>query len=107
MTNGQKAMIFSQNEIGGKPGNSCGCEFFGRHFLTMNFLEKHIQIFLLFYILIGGFSFYLLNITIDTIFVPIVEQPEGFLEIRRARIELILTEIAEKIQLASREGNGP
>ena len=185
----------------------------------MNFLEKHIQLFLLFYMLIGGFAFFLLSITIDTIFVPTVEQQEGFcedwteralrwyrakdcvkfnshleqlkykhnkrmerrisrkvlvlfllassvtyllmalrptlffqkgdylsyttgiiatailmgvvlgfmmpiifqailpppaewlpeefLEIRRARIELILTEIAEKVQLASREGNGP
>jgi hypothetical protein len=73
----------------------------------MNFLEKHIQLFLLFYMLIGGFSFFLLSITIDTIFVPTVEQPEEFLEIRRARVELILNEIAEKIQLASREGNGP
>ena len=33
--------------------------------------------------------------------------PEEFLEIRRARIALILNEIAEKIQLASREGSGP
>ena len=219
MTNGQKAIIFSQSEIGGKPGNFSGCEFFGCYFLTMNFLEKHIQLFLLLYVFIGGFSFFLLSITIDTIFVPTVEQPEGFcenwteralrwyrvqdcvkfkshleelkykhnkrmerrssqkvlflfllasgftyllmalrptlffqkgdylsyttgiiatavlmgvvlgfmmpiifqallpppaewlpqefLEIRRARIELILTEIAEKIQLASREGNGP
>ena len=185
----------------------------------MNFLEKHIQLFLLFYMIIGGFSFFLLSITIDTIFVPTVEQPEEFceewteralrwdraqdcvkfksqleelkyrhnkrmerrnsrkilflfllasgltyvlmalrptlffqkgdylsyttgiiaaavligvvlgfmmpiifqavlpppaewlpeefLEIRRARVELILTEIAEKIQLSSREGNGP
>jgi len=29
------------------------------------------------------------------------------LEIRRARIQLILNEIAEKIQLASQDGNGP
>jgi hypothetical protein len=178
----------------------------------MNFLEKHIQLFLLAYMLIGGFSFFLLSISIDVIFVPTVEQPderalrwyraqdcvkfkshleelkykhnkrmerrssqkvlflfllassftyllmalrptlffqkgdylsyttgviatavlmgvvlgfmmpiifqallpppaewlpEEFLEIRRARIELILNDIAEKIQLASREGNGP
>ncbi len=33
--------------------------------------------------------------------------PEEFMEIRRARIELILNEIAEKIQLASQDGNGP
>jgi hypothetical protein len=33
--------------------------------------------------------------------------PEEFLEIRRARIELILNEIAQRIQLASQEGNGP
>jgi hypothetical protein len=33
--------------------------------------------------------------------------PEEFLEIRRARIELILNEIAEKVQLESREGSGP
>jgi hypothetical protein len=73
VTNGQKAIIFSQNEIGGKPGNGSGCEFFGRYFLTMNFLEKHIRLFLLVYMLIGGFSFFLLSITIDMIFVPIVE----------------------------------
>jgi len=46
----------------------------------MNFLKKHIQLFLLFYMLIGGFFFYLLSITIDTIFVPTIEQPEGFCE---------------------------
>lgn len=46
----------------------------------MNLLERHVQLFLLFYMLIGGFSFYLLSITIDTIFVPTVEQPEGFCE---------------------------
>jgi hypothetical protein len=46
----------------------------------MNFLEKHIQIFLLVYMLIGGFAFFLLSVTIDTIFVPTVEQPEGFCE---------------------------
>jgi hypothetical protein len=33
--------------------------------------------------------------------------PKEFLEIRRARIELILNEFAEKIQLASGEGSGP
>jgi hypothetical protein len=33
--------------------------------------------------------------------------PEEFLEIRRARIELILNEIAQKIQLASQDGTGP
>jgi hypothetical protein len=47
---------------------------------AMGFLEKHIQIFLLFYILIGGFSFYLLSVTLDMIFVPTVEQSEGFCE---------------------------
>ena len=46
----------------------------------MNFIEKHVQLFLLFYMLIGGFSFYLLSITIDTIFVPTVEQGEEFCE---------------------------
>jgi hypothetical protein len=46
----------------------------------MNFLEKHIQLFLLAYMLIGGFSFFLLSISIDVIFVPTVEQPEGFCE---------------------------
>lgn len=46
----------------------------------MNFLEKHLQLFLLFYILIGGFFFYLMGITIDVIFVPTIEQPEGFCE---------------------------
>ncbi len=44
----------------------------------MNLLEKHRQLFLLFYMLIGGFFFYLMGITIDTIFVPNIEQPEGF-----------------------------
>ena len=52
-----------------------------RLYLTrMNFLEKHIQVFLLVYMLIGGFAFFLLSVTIDTIFVPTVEQPEGFCE---------------------------
>jgi len=46
----------------------------------MNLLEKHRQLFLLFYMLIGGFFFYLMGITIDTIFVPNIEQPEGFCE---------------------------
>ena len=46
----------------------------------MNFLEKHIQVFLLVYMLSGGFAFFLLSVTIDTIFVPTVEQPEGFCE---------------------------
>jgi hypothetical protein len=46
----------------------------------MIFLEKHTQLFLLCYILIGGFSFFLLGITIDTIFVPTLEQPKGFCE---------------------------
>ncbi|MGD2185179.1 MAG: hypothetical protein PVI71_03585 [Desulfobacterales bacterium] len=44
----------------------------------MNFLEKHLQLFLLFYLLIGGFSFYLLSATIDIIFVPTVDHPDGF-----------------------------
>lgn len=46
----------------------------------MNFIEKHLQLFLLFYMLMGGFFFYLMGITIDTIFVPTIEQPEGFCE---------------------------
>jgi hypothetical protein len=46
----------------------------------MNFLKKHLQLFLLFYLLIGGFSFYLLGATIDTIFVPTIDQPDGFCE---------------------------
>ena len=46
----------------------------------MNFLEKHLQLFLLFYLLIGGFSFYLMGATIDIIFVPTVDQPDGFCE---------------------------
>jgi hypothetical protein len=33
--------------------------------------------------------------------------PQEFMEIRRARIELILNEIAERVQLASQEGKGP
>jgi cyanate permease len=33
--------------------------------------------------------------------------PQEFMEIRRARIELILNEISEKIQLVSQEGKGP
>lgn len=33
--------------------------------------------------------------------------PEEFMEIRRARVELILNEITERIQLVSREGKGP
>ena len=46
----------------------------------MNFLEKHLQLFLLFYLLIGGVFFYLLGATIDTIFVPTIDQPDGFCE---------------------------
>jgi hypothetical protein len=46
----------------------------------MNFLEKHKQLFMLCYMLIGGFTFFLLSTTIDTIFVPTVEQSEGFCE---------------------------
>jgi cyanate permease len=46
----------------------------------MNFLEKHLQLFLLFYLLIGGFFFYLLGATIDTIFIPTIDQPDGFCE---------------------------
>jgi hypothetical protein len=46
----------------------------------MNFLEKHLQLFLLFYLLIGGFFFYLLGETIDAIFVPTIEQSDGFCE---------------------------
>jgi hypothetical protein len=46
----------------------------------MNFFEKHLQFFLLFYLLIGGVFFYLLGATIDTIFVPTVDQPDGFCE---------------------------
>ena len=33
--------------------------------------------------------------------------PQEFMEIRRARVELILNEITEKIQLVSQEGKGP
>jgi hypothetical protein len=33
--------------------------------------------------------------------------PQEFMEIRRARTELILNEIAERVHLASQEGKGP
>ena len=46
----------------------------------MNIIEKHLQLFLLSYMIIGGFFFYVMGITIDTIFVPTIEQPEGFCE---------------------------
>ena len=46
----------------------------------MNFLEKHLQLFLLFYLLIGGAIFYLLGATFDIIFVPTIEQTEDFCE---------------------------
>lgn len=46
----------------------------------MNFLERHLQLFLLFYLLIAGVFFYLLSATIDTIFVPTIDQPDGFCE---------------------------
>jgi hypothetical protein len=46
----------------------------------MNFLEKHVQLFLLFYLLIGGVFFYLLGATFDIIFVPAIEQTEDFCE---------------------------
>jgi hypothetical protein len=50
-------------------------------------------------------------VTYDLIFEAILPSseeglPEEFLEIRRARIELILNEIAEKVQLESRKGSG-
>ena len=46
----------------------------------MSIIEKHLQLFLLLYMLIGGFFFYLMSITADMIFVPTVEQPEEFCE---------------------------
>ena len=46
----------------------------------MNFIEKHLKLFLLFYMLIGGFFFYLVDISFDIIFVPTIEQPDGFCE---------------------------
>jgi hypothetical protein len=50
----------------------------------------------------------MMPIIFQALFPPPAEWlPEEFLEIRRARIELILNEIAEKIQLASQDGNGP
>jgi hypothetical protein len=139
VTNGQKAIIFNHNQIGAKHGHGYDSEFFGRHFLTMNFLEKHIQLFLLAssftYLLMalrptlffqkGDYLSYTTGIIATAVLMgvvlgfmmPIIFQallpppaewlPEEFLEIRRARIELILNEIAEKVQLASQEGNGP
>ena len=46
----------------------------------MHFIEKHLQLFLLLYMLIGGFFFYLMSVTVDTIFVPTIDQPDGFCE---------------------------
>ena len=46
----------------------------------MNIIEKHLKLFLLFYMLAGGFFFYLMSTSVDIIFVPTVEQPEGFCE---------------------------
>ncbi len=46
----------------------------------MNIIEKHLQLFLLLYMLIGGFLFYLMSITADMIFVPTIEQHEEFCE---------------------------
>ena len=47
---------------------------------TMSFIEKNLQLFLLLYMLVGGFFFYLMSITADMIFVPTIEQPEEFCE---------------------------
>ena len=44
----------------------------------MNIIEKHIQLFLLLYLLVGGFFFYVTSVTIDIIFVPRVQQTDGF-----------------------------
>jgi uncharacterized membrane protein YbhN (UPF0104 family) len=52
----------------------------GLYITRMNFLENHNRVFLLSYVLICGFFFFLLSVTIDTIFVPTVKQPEGFCE---------------------------
>jgi hypothetical protein len=46
----------------------------------MNIIEKHIQLFLLLYMLVGGFFFYVTSVTIDIIFVPSVQQTDGFCE---------------------------
>jgi hypothetical protein len=46
----------------------------------MNKLSKYLHIFLLLYVIIGGFFFYVLGATIDTIFIPTLDQPEDFCE---------------------------
>jgi hypothetical protein len=38
---------------------------------------------------------------------PVQWFPEEFMEIRRARVELILNEIMQRVQLVSQEGKGP
>jgi len=58
--------------------------------------------------LIGVALGFMMSIIFQALLPPPQEWlPEEFLEIRRARIESILNEIAEKIQLASQDGNEP
>jgi hypothetical protein len=59
-------------------------------------------------VLLGVILGFMMPVIYETILPSPAEWlPQEFLEIRQARIELILNEIAEKIQLESREGSGP
>jgi hypothetical protein len=59
-------------------------------------------------VLLGVILGFMMPVIYEAILPPPAEWlPEEFLEIRRARIELILNEIMEKIQLASGEGSRP
>jgi hypothetical protein len=59
-------------------------------------------------ILMGVMVGFMMPIIYQSLLPPPLEWlPDEFMEIRRARIALILNEIAEKLQLASQEGSGP
>jgi hypothetical protein len=59
-------------------------------------------------VLVGVVIGFMMPIICQALLPPAVEWfPQEFMEIRRARVELILNEITEKIQLVSQEGKGP
>jgi hypothetical protein len=59
-------------------------------------------------ILLGAMLGFMMPVIYQSLLpVPSDWMPQEFLEIRRARTELILNEIAERVQLASQEGKGP
>lgn len=59
-------------------------------------------------VLLGVVIGFMMPIIFQALLPPAAEWlPQEFTEIRRARVELILNEITERIQLVSQEGSGP